>query len=866
MNSDSDNFPPRLLLRLLRWFCHPDLLPYIEGDLIELFEERVRERGGKKARWLFAWDVVKLFRPGLIRPLGGHYQLNSYGMVRNHIKIAFRIFRREKFFTAINIVGLTCGIWCALMTALWVQDELRYDQFHEKGNQLYRVLMNINLDGEIYTEEGTAYPVGDVMVEDIPGIEERVRYSYPEPVALTVNNKLTEQELASADPNFFEVFSVPLVQGNPKSCLQELNSVVISDRMARSFFGEQSPIGEIITVHEGEYSLDFTVSGIFESFPRHSTMRFDLVIPIDNLKQIYGEMDSWGNTWFATYLVLNEGADVEKINRKIKDLPKDKAEIESFTFMLQKYNDQYLYGRFENGALAGGRIDYVVLFVVIAVFTVLIGCFNYVNLTTARSMKRTREIGVRKVIGATRGTLLAQFLTESALIVFFSVAIAVLFAYLSLPLFNAITFKEIQFEYFNLNFYLLLAAVALFTLIFSGLYPSAVLSSFLAPNALKGQIRNLGFQNFLRKGIVTFQFCLTVMLVSGAFVVFLQLKYLLEKDLGLEKENVIFLELDQNSQPKYQQIKSALEGHSGILSVSGSSHDFIGPAIGFTSDPEWRGKSANDNQVKFFGIQDIDYGLLDMLNIKLLAGRAFSEDVKSDSTNYIINQAAARAMGFDDPLGETLSFWGGSGKIIGVVEDFHFATLHETIKPIIIRRIPNEKFVFIKTAPGKTPDAIAHIERVHESFSALPSKYHFMDHVLEESYRSEMSLQKLAGYFSLLAIVISCLGLLGLVSYNLERRTKEIAIRKVLGARVASLMRLLFNEYFTLILLAVVIGIPVSIYIMKQWLEGFAYRVELSLLMFFIPCGVLLVITGAIVILQSAKLHRLNPSDSLRNE
>lgn len=787
-------------------------------------------------------------------------------MMKTNLKVAFRIFRLEKFYTTVNIIGLACGVWCALMTAFWVQDELSYDQFHEKGDRIYRVLMNINLDGEIYTDEGTAYPVGDVMVEDIPEIEERVRYSYPEPVALTVNGKLTENELASVDPNFFEVFSVPLVQGDAKSCLRELNSVVISDRMASNYFGEQSPLGKLITVHEGAYALEFIVRGVFESFPRNSTMNFELVIPIDNLKQLYGDMDNWGNTWFATYVVLDERADLAEVDHKIRDLPKTKAGIESFTFMLQNYGDQYLYGRFENGRLAGGRIDYVVIFLVIAVFTVLIGCFNYVNLTTARSMKRTREIGVRKVIGANRRTLIIQFMTESGLIVLFSVLLGVLLAQLSLPLFNAITFKDIQIGYDDFNFYLLLATITVFTLVFSGIYPSAVLSSFLAPSALKGQIENLGFQNFLRKGIVTFQFCLTVMLVSGAFVVFLQLKYLLEKDLGLDKENVVFLELDQNSKPKYQEIKSALEGHSDILSVSGSSHDFIGPAIGFTSDPVWRGKIADDNQVKFFGIQDVDYGLLDMLNIKLVAGRTFSEEVKSDSTNYIINEASARAMGFDDPLGEKLSFWGGSGKIIGVVEDFHFATLHETIKPIIMRRVPNEKYVFIKTAPGKTPDAIAHIERVHESFSALPSKYHFMDRVLEESYRSEMSLQKLASYFSLLTILISCLGLLGLVSYNLERRTKEIAIRKVLGARVGSLMRLLFSEYFGLILLAIGIGIPTSIYIMKQWLDGFAYRVDISLLMFLIPCGLLLVITGAIVVLQSTKLNHLNPADSLRNE
>ncbi len=392
--------PPVLPLKFFRWFIHPDYQEDIEGDLVERFDTRWSNRPKTIAQLKFTIEILKLIRPSLIRPFEGYQKLNYFGMLTNHIKIAVRIFRRDKLFTGINILGLALGIACTLLTYYWIQDEFSYDRFHEKGDQLYRVMMNLDVNGMDYVEESTAYPLADALKEGFPEVLQTVRYSYAEEIVVTLNDQISKQLLAFADPNFFETFSYPMLEGDARNCLNDPTNIVISKKLAEAYYEDKPAIGERITVQQGPIKVEFLVSGVFEDIPRNSSVKFDLLIPTEVLLSINENMESWDNPWFATYVTIDPKANLTTLSDKIKDLPLRKAEVDWYSLIMQKYEDQYLYGKFENGKVAGGRIDNIILFAIIAAFTLIISFFNYINLTTARSIKRDKEICIRKTLGA----------------------------------------------------------------------------------------------------------------------------------------------------------------------------------------------------------------------------------------------------------------------------------------------------------------------------------------------------------------------------------------------------------------------------------------------------------------------------------
>ncbi len=848
---------------MLRWFCRPDLLKYIEGDLIELFEENMEQKGEKKARLLFAWEVVKLFRPGIIKSKRSITQINQWTMFRNHLKMAFRVFRKEKFFTGVNVIGLACGIWCALLTYYWCMDEYSYDRFHEKGDHLYRIMMNLDLNGENYTDEGTVYPLGDILLEDFPEVKSRVRYSVDEPIAVTLNGQLSEQSFASADPNFFEMFSIPLLEGDAQNCLQDKPNIVISKKLADAYFKEESPVGQHISLHYESYNLEFLVSGVFEDFPQQSSIRFDMLIPIENLEALYGEdMNDWGNTWFVTYIELEDQTDIGQFQQKIEKLPTAKADMKWYDLTLQKFGDQHLYDRFENGVQAGGRIDTLILFMIISGFTLLIACFNYVNITTARAIKRDREVGIRKTIGATRPLLIGQFLTESGLIVLVAMVIGVIGAWVSLPSFNAITGKSVSIDLTDRYFYVLLLGIFLVTLVISGVYPSVSLSRANKLFALSSLTDNKR-SSFIRKGLVALQFSISIMIIGGTVIIYQQLSYISSKDLGLQKENILFLELDQQSRPKYKEIRDLLDQSTAVSTTGVSSHNFIGP-LGYTGDVNWRLKTEGSEH--FIGIQNVEPGMLELLAIQLKSGSFFSSDLHPDSTRFIINESAAELFGFEDPIGETLSFWGKKGTIIGVTRDFHFSTLHEKINPLVIRNVTEPNYIFVKAQAGKTNEVVDLIDQVHTEFSQLPVNMHFLDREINAKYADERTMQKLAYTFAVLALIICALGLIGLVSYSIDRRTKEIAVRKVLGASLINLGQLLFKEYLWLMNIAAAIGVPVFLKWSGDWLESYPYRIEVSPVTILLSIASLFILALLIIGTYMRKVQANNPADLLRDE
>ena len=787
-------------------------------------------------------------------------------MFKNYIKIAWRSLNKRKGFALINIVGLALGIWCSFMIVLWVTDEFKQDDFHEEGTRIYQLLQNnIGQNGELQTMENTAYPIGDVLMNQFPEIEEMTRIAGPHQWELNISGELAQAEIAATDPSFFNIFSFSLKEGNSESCLLDLNSIVISQELADNYFPEGNVMGKTLDLIVDENKVAFKISGIFAKIPKHSSLQFDAVIPIDNYLPFNTHYDNWANSWLTTYVLLEEGVLMGGVNQKISDLPKKMADADWFKLFLQPFQDRYLYSKFENGAVTGGRIDYVKLFLIIAGFTLLIACFNFINLTTAWSARRSKEVGIKKVMGANKRSLIAQFFMESVILVLISVGLAVVLAKISMPMFNEIAQKDITIDFFDPYLYLTLIALVSITALFSGIYPALFLSSLNPIKALKGKIKGNVGQVVLRKGLVITQFFLCMVMVVGTIVVYLQLRFIQNKNLGLDRENVIYVPMDTETYKRAKSFRAELAKYPSIKNVSSSNAQFI-DNMGRTGDPVWEGK--NPETSPGFAIIDVDYDFLEMMGISLIKGRYFSSGYSMDSLNYVINEAAAKVMDLEDPIGKSLSFWGDDGgKIIGVAKDFHFASLYSTIDPMIIRCRPSgTEFFYVKAEANKTKEAIAGLEQVHQQFSSLPFNYHFLNETLKKVYDAEQKVEKLGGIFAVLAIFISCLGLFGLAAFTVNQRTKEVAMRKVLGASVTGLFNMMSKDFIKLILIALLAALPISWYVMNNWIQGFAFHINMSWWVFALSGLIVLLIALFTISYHTLKAAKTNPVKSLRTE
>ena len=740
------------------------------------------------------------------------------------------------------------------------------DAFHTKGNQISQVMTNIGSDdGSINTWDGTGYPVAEALMEQLPEIETAVRRTGPRGGLLKIGEKSIEMQLLGSDAGFFELFSFPLKEGEPKTCLNDIKSIVLSEEMATIYFPDGAVLGKTIDLMLSETSEPYLVTGVFKKIPRQSTLKFDAVVPVDNFLPMNNK--SWGNTWVKTFVLHEEGANLNLLGQKLQHLPEQMGDDKWRTLSLQPFNDRYLYSKFENGQVIGGRIDDIILFAIIAIFTLLIACFNFINLTTALAVKRSKEVGVKKILGASRGTLLVQFLMESAVLVGISVVFAVLLAVVSMPMFNAITEKELTIDFLDGQIYGILALISLATILFSGLYPAFSLSSFKGGvHALNEQLKGNRGENFLRKGLVVFQFFLCMVMITGTMVVYLQLQYIQDRNLGLDKENIVYMPMNHETYLKSKTFKAELANFSGIKELSSASSNFI-DSWGTTSDPVWEGQSPDDGE-QWFTILTTDFGLMEMLNIPIKEGRSFSPEFAGDTLNYLVNEEAVKAMGMKDVIGKSLSFWGDEGgQIVGVVKNFHFTSLHNPIQPMIIRCRPAEPdLVYVKTMPGRTKEAIAHMEKVHHQFSSLPFAYHFLDETIENGYKEEQKTQQLVGTFAALAIFISCLGLFGLAAFTANQRVKEIAVRKVLGASVFGLFNLLSKDFLKLVALALLIAVPVAWYYMNEWIQGFAFHVAINWWLFALAGILLLGVALTTVSFETIKAARTDPAKSLRTE
>lgn len=782
-------------------------------------------------------------------------------MLSNYLKTAFRSFRRHKSSFFINVIGLSIGMACSILILLWVLDELDYDKFHSDSERIYQVMEHQTYSDTIMTTLSTPGILSPALKEEVPEIQYASTYTWNMDFLFTKDEKSLKENGLYARPDFFHILDIKLLYGNRDELINSPKSVAISKELAVKYFGRENVAGESITINGTDLH---TITGVFEKLPENSSIQFDYVLPIEDWLESNSWALEWGNNGPRTIAKLYPGVDVDALNTKIKEFIKEKNEDSNVDLFVYPFTERYLYGQFENGQVAGGRIEYVRLFTIVAIFILLIACINFMNLSTAKATKRAREVGIRKSIGASKGSLIGQFIGESMIITFFSLAISIFLVELSLPVFNDLTDKVIDINYTEPTLLLVFLGTALVTGLVAGSYPAFYLSSFEAVKTLKGSLKSSGGEVFARKGLVVFQFTLSVILIISTVVIYKQIQYTQTKNLGYQKENLLTFPVEGGIIKNWETFKEQLKRVPSVINVSKASASFMGRNSN-TSGLDWPGKDPETNIL--FENVGADYGLIETMGFELLAGRTHSEEFGADTSRIVINETAASVMGFENPVGEHITLWDEDTEIIGVVKDFHFQTMRSEIAPLFFRLVDYGYLAYVRVASENIQTAISQIEGVYKEFNPnYPFAYEFMDQQYAALYRSEQRIGDLAKYFSIFAIIISCLGLFGLSAFTAEQRSKEIGVRKVLGASVQNLVVLLTKDFTKLVIIAICIAIPASWWLMNQWLSEYAYQSGLDWWIFAMSGITAIVIAWLTVSWQSIKAAVVNPVQSLKSE
>ncbi|WP_026236491.1 ABC transporter permease [Pontibacter roseus] len=787
-------------------------------------------------------------------------------MLKNYFKMAYRNLMRHKGFSLINVSGLALGMTCSILILLWVQDELNYDRFHKHIEDLYIVMGEQHYPGadDLITAAGPGL-LGPAMQRELPEVKHAVRVTWDSDNLFTHGDKALKRKGFFADSTFFQAFSFPLLHGDAAQVLQQPKSVVISDSMALVFFGTTEAVGKVFKLNNSE---SYTVTGVMRQVPKNSSLQFDYIIPFADFLTNNEWLTTWGNYGVRTYVQVHPNTDIPSFNKKIKYFLKQDGKGERDTdLFVHAVKDMHLYSDFRPGKTESGMIMYVRLFSVVALFILVIACINFMNLATARSAKRAKEVGVRKAVGASKPELIRQFMVESILIAFLALFLAVNLTGILLPAFNDLTGKAVSLDLSNPSVWLILLGVALFTGLVSGSYPALFLSSFDPAVVLKGTVRLNNRVALFRKGLVVFQFVLSALLIVSTLVVYLQLHYIRTKDIGMQRENVVYVPLEGELKERYSTVKQELLRMPGIASVSAASQTPIQISSN-TGDVKWEGKEPGKEVLIDFLLTD--YDLLETMGMQLKEGRVFSKDYGTDTANFILNEEAVRLMQLKNPVGQRLNMWEADGRIIGVVKNFQSRSMHMSVMPLIIRLDPANtytSYLLARIEPGKTTEGLASMENVLQKHNpAFPFDYHFLDADFERMYKSESVIGELSNYFAGIAIFISCLGLFGLALFTAEQRKKEIGVRKVLGASVSGIVFMLSKDFLKLVLIANLIGLPLSWYLMSNWLNDYAYRTDLSWWIFGSAFLVTLVIAMFTLSFHAVKTAMADPVNSLRTE
>jgi putative ABC transport system permease protein len=789
------------------------------------------------------------------------------GLFWSYGRLALRKLRTQKGYSLINIAGLAAGMACCILILTWVWDELSYDRFFENSDRIFRIVTENHAGSRVTVMAGSPAPIGKALVEQYTEIKQAVRVQCGwSNYFLHYGDKIfILEKLAAVDPTFFEIFRFPFLSGDPKTALQDPASIVLTESLAHKCFGDEDPMGKVLQMDQE----DLRVTGVIADPPRNSHLQFDYAFPAENMRRWReSQLDSWSYMQFATYVELAPGVRPDSVDPKLMELIRKNLPQVKGKAYLQPLTDIHLQSTHMNTWMIDypnpGNITYVYIFSLTAICVLLIACINFMNLATARYGMRAREVGMRKVVGARRIDLVKQFMGESCLTALISLALAILLVELFLPLFSTLAGKEMSLDYLGSpGIWVGFLFIVLLTGLISGSYPAVFLSSFQPSQVIKSQ-SDLGVRRAggLRKVLVVTQFALTVLLLIGTIVIYSQLRFIQDKDLGFDPENVITFAGYGEYEENYEATRSELLQNPDILNVCRA----FPPSSGFggTTNVDWDGKEPG-LEIRFYTDMG-DYDYLDTFGLTMAAGRFYSRDYPTDEDNFVLNETAVKMMGIEDPIGKRFSYQDREGTIIGVVRDYHGGSLHETILPKVLE-LRGGFFVCVKFRPGQDSRILGFLKGMWEkSVPRFPFRYNFVDESIATHYATEKRIGKIFRIFTVLAALIACLGLFGLSSFMAERRTKEIGIRKVMGARVGSLVLLMSKEFAKWVLMANVIAWPLAYLAARKWLDGFAYRARLGWELFALALLLALVIAVATVGFQAIRAATASPVDSLRYE
>lgn len=799
-------------------------------------------------------------------------------MIRNYIKIAFRNLLKHKSFSFINIIGVAIGLACFLLLTIYVKDELSYDRHNTNADRIYRLSRTfLSKDGTESLRLGhAAPPFGPLIKQDFPQVEEVTRMLETDAIVRYGEHLFNEENLYAAEANLFKVFTFDVIQGNPASALVNPFSIMFSRPMAEKYFGKENPLGKTVRL---DNLLDYTVTGVYEPLPSQATFHPNFLISFSTLNdnRVYGAeglRTNWSNNSFSTFLLLPKNYDPAKLVSAFPSFQNRHIDSNASTYSvlnLMKLSDIHLHSHMDSEMEANGDIQYVYLFSAIAIFILLIACINYMNLATARSAKRAKEVGMRKVVGAMRSQLINQFLSESILLVCISLMLGMLIVAFCLPFLNEFTQKQLTLSALaDPVFILVLISITLFTGLVAGSYPAFFLTSFQPTSVLKGKIASALKNGKLRQTLVVAQFSIAVVLIISTAVVYSQMKYIQNYKLGYSKDQVILLQAAGDSATNYEAISQQLKENSGITEVGRSSRIPSGRLLDSWGAYVMKGDSMAPTDISIKSLA-VDEDFIPTYKIKMAAGRNFSKQYPTDKAEgFVLNATAARLLGWKNPqeaVGNRFGYGDIRGQIIGITEDYHFESLHQKVAPIVMFMHGNMRWISVQVSGGDITGSIAHIKKVWESrFPGKPFVYEFLDERFGRLYAREQTQQLLFGVFAGIAIFISCLGLLGLSMFMAELRVKEIGVRKVLGASVSNLVVLLSNDFLKLVLIAIVIASPIAWYGMHRWLQEFAYHTEISAWIFIAAGALSAGIAMLTISFQSIKAALKNPIASLKSE
>ncbi|MBW3467032.1 ABC transporter permease [Arthrospiribacter ruber] len=787
-------------------------------------------------------------------------------MLRNYLKIAWRNLLKTKAYSFINIFGLVLGMGCSLIIGLWAFQEISFNKFFPDGNLVYKVRTNYLFNGELLNTSMTPAPLAEALKEEVPQIEYAVKIADwgPQLLIKDEKNAFREKGIFASD-DFFNIFQMKVISGNPVGAHHSGEQLVISQSVSKKLFGDKSALGEFLMMENQEGNLKtYMVGAVIEDVPANSSVQFDWVV---NFKEIEQPWMGWGNTSYTTFVKVLQNTSGESLESVAKNVYANHSDYGKDNYpIFQPLAEIHLFDVFENGKAVGGRISLVRNLSLIGLLILLVSCINFVSLVTARASVRGKEIGIRKVIGANKKALLTQFGYESLLVSAIALMLTLLVVNLVLPLFNSYLGTQLTLEWGSLGFYGIMFAIWLVASLMSSLYPSVFLANLPVFNALKQQV-NLGWSgSYFRKSLIVGQFFISSLFIVGIMVFYSQQEFLRKKDLGLERENVLYLPLAGELYHNMEVLQHEAIKSTAIVSATVST--FLPINIqAHSGDLSWPGK-APDLQTHVSAAW-VGYDFAKTMGITLKEGREFSPLHPGDSLAYLVNQKALDLMGIEEnAIGEEISFWNGPGQIIGVMEDFHLQSLHSPITPLILVLEPeNASYLLVRTAEGRLEQAISDLRTVSESINpAYPFEYHFLDQEYERLYLSEQMIGRLILIFGIVAIFISCLGLLGMTAFTVSRKVKEIGIRKVLGASIIEVAALISKSFLGLIFLGWIIALPVAWMLMDSWLDNFAYKIDLQW-WYFIGAGALTMLIALFTVsFQSVKAALMNPVDSLRSE